>query len=325
MPQINPSEENEKKAEEIIGLPTEEDMATAMEDLMKKRPDWTHEAVREFVGEEARAYRKEYKLLIENQELYEQARTDALTEIPNKRAYNETIEREIGHAERGNPLSVIMIDIDKFKDFNTEFGHKIGDKILIKVAKILEKGLHRKKTDMIARYGGEEFVAILPGANEENVKEIAERLRESIEDETRNMEPKGVTISLGYATYKKNSGQLNSADKLTEAADIALYHAKVNGRNQTAEFKEGMEQPDKEEGLSVETLQIEFDRIEKEFNIKKRNYSRLIAIKPKNDEEAMEINEELGLIAKEAKLIEIRMSDLLAEKVKKLKIIQKSA
>ncbi|RLE20515.1 MAG: hypothetical protein DRJ65_18045 [Acidobacteria bacterium] len=168
-----------------------------------------------------------------NRELQVLARLDGLTGIPNRRSFDLQFDQEVRRANRtAAPLSVLMIDIDHFKDFNDLYGHQSGDSCLQAVAVILQAGL-RRAGDFIARYGGEEFVAILPETNETEMERIAEQLRCSVE-QARFPHPETgaelrVTISIGGSTTLPNSDR--SGSNLVAAADRALYGAKDAGRN----------------------------------------------------------------------------------------------
>lgn len=159
---------------------------------------------------------------------------DALTDIPNRRRFDEALVTEWARAKRdATPLSLIMIDIDHFKQYNDYYGHGAGDNCLQMVAAELAKGVVRPG-DLVARYGGEEFIVILPETDQEAAGQIAERLRERIEKlSIAHIYPKPssiVTISAGVATQTEIPENL-SAQMLHEAADKALYMAKAGGRN----------------------------------------------------------------------------------------------
>jgi diguanylate cyclase (GGDEF)-like protein/PAS domain S-box-containing protein len=180
----------------------------------------------------------EEKLLEANRILHQLSMIDGLTEIANRRSFEENLEREWKRAERrSEALSLIMFDIDFFKLYNDTYGHLGGDFCLKRVASIAQKSLYRKP-DFAARYGGEEFGIILPHTNEQDANLIAERIREAVEAEA--IQHKGskvnsvVTISVGVATMIPYP-QMNK-DKLIINADKALYQAKQEGRNQVRSF-----------------------------------------------------------------------------------------
>ena len=165
-----------------------------------------------------------------------QATRDALTGLPNRRDFNENLERETMRAKRlGKQIGIIMTDVDKFKSFNDTYGHKVGDEVLKMVAKVLE-GSVRSDLDRVARFGGEEFIALITEADEEIVRTTAERIRAAVEAERVDVglpEKLHVTISLGYALYPKDSAAIG---ELVEKADAALYSAKENGRNRVVGY-----------------------------------------------------------------------------------------
>jgi diguanylate cyclase (GGDEF)-like protein len=164
---------------------------------------------------------------------------DGLTGIPNRRHFDEVIEREWKRARRvGSAVSLIMIDVDDFKAFNDAYGHQRGDECLILLAHVLRKSLKRPG-DLAARYGGEEFVVLLPETAAQGAQEIAETIRSSVE--AMKLTPGGlppeavVTISLGVVTRCPTGGLLHGT--IIRAADEALYLAKQEGRNRVVIFE----------------------------------------------------------------------------------------
>lgn len=165
--------------------------------------------------------------------LRELSATDGLTHIANRRAFDEALLREWERALRsGGPLSVIMADIDFFKRYNDQYGHVAGDACLQQVAAALKAGV-RQGGDLVARYGGEEFAVVLPGADEDAARAVAEALRQRVQalalPHDGNPATGVVTISLGVATCAPVRGREPTA--LVEAADRQLYRAKEGGRN----------------------------------------------------------------------------------------------
>lgn len=160
------------------------------------------------------------------------AATDALTGLGNRRAFDETLEREWNRAIRyREPISLALLDIDHFKRFNDHYGHKPGDECLAKVGHLLTETVFRPG-DMIARYGGEEFAIVLPGTTAEGALQVSERVRQIIEHQGwRHIgSPEGcITVSVGVATIEPTPRQAKST--LFEQADAALYKAKAQGRN----------------------------------------------------------------------------------------------
>ncbi|WDP90854.1 MAG: diguanylate cyclase [Desulfobacter sp.] len=169
-----------------------------------------------------------------NEKLRQLSSLDGLTDLPNRRFFDETLVREWQRGRRRKtPLTLIIADIDHFKAYNDAYGHVIGDDCLKKVAAGLDKSILRD-VDAIARYGGEEFAAILPETNKEGGTLIAKRMLETINklNITHEHSPTAahVTISLGLATIIP--GRESNATRLIQSADQALYKAKEAGRNQ---------------------------------------------------------------------------------------------
>lgn len=159
-------------------------------------------------------------------ELQRHIYTDGLTKLSNRRYFDERFAREFVYARQHNrPLSLLVVDIDHFKKFNDQFGHKIGDEVLKTVAHNLAKSC--RKTYFPCRYGGEEFAVIVPDTEIDNAEKLAQRIREAIElDNSLNHL---ITVSIGIACLKDDS--YHSTVALFESADAALYSAKKNGRN----------------------------------------------------------------------------------------------
>lgn len=162
--------------------------------------------------------------------LEELVRIDGLTDVCNRRGFDEALEREWKRCKRvDRPLAIIMIDIDHFKSFNDAFGHAEGDSCLIRVARTISLALNRS-TDLVGRYGGEEFVVLLPETPLAAAGEIAETIRCKVEQlAIPNICPGGhVTISLGVACMLPGD---EDGMGLVRRADQALYQAKAEGRN----------------------------------------------------------------------------------------------
>jgi diguanylate cyclase (GGDEF)-like protein len=164
----------------------------------------------------------------------EQAVTDELTGLSNNRRFRELMSKEADRAERfGHELSLIMLDIDDFKQINDSYGHLQGDKVLRMVGRVLH--LESRGVDEPARYGGEEFAVALPETSLEGALDLAERVRIRIESEqvprAGSASPVKVTASIGAASLP---GSANDAEALIAAADAALYEAKRAGKNRVA-------------------------------------------------------------------------------------------
>lgn len=157
------------------------------------------------------------------------ANTDPLTSILNRRRFFELAEIEFTKASiTFQPLSVIMLDVDDFKKFNDQYGHKIGDDVLVLVADTCKASL--RSDDILGRLGGEEFAVVLPNTRLADAYEVAARLRLAVQSITlANIAPQAVTVSVGVADY---TSSCKSFDVLLERADKAMYSAKNAGRNQ---------------------------------------------------------------------------------------------
>jgi diguanylate cyclase (GGDEF)-like protein len=154
-------------------------------------------------------------LIAENEKL---ARSDALTGLPNRRALDDQLPREMARALRaGSPLCLAIIDIDHFKAYNDTYGHLAGDKVLRDCAAVWDEALRGE--DTILRFGGEEFLVVLPDCGPADATEILERLRAAT--------PEGQTCSAGLAVWMPGE----SVDELVARADKALYEAKESGRD----------------------------------------------------------------------------------------------
>lgn len=166
------------------------------------------------------------------QEQQLQATMDGLTNLPNRLAYDARLEREVARWKRyKNPLSLLVLDVDRFKQINDTYGHKAGDKALKLIAHMLKQAV--RETDYIARYGGEEFVAILADTPNNAAKKVAEKMRSAVEaaDFHHNKLKVDITISVGISSFKES----DTAEKVFLRADKALYHAKSLGRNRCVE------------------------------------------------------------------------------------------
>jgi diguanylate cyclase (GGDEF)-like protein len=164
--------------------------------------------------------------------LSRQAQTDGLTGLANRRLLAERLEDEVLRAARnGTSVSLVMADIDNFKQINDNFGHQTGDEVLRAFAAALDRSV--RETDLAARYGGEEFVVVLPGARLANAVRAAEQMRkaaEALEVPSRHGEIASFTVSFGVAEFPTYA----NAEALVGAADAALYQAKRGGKNRVA-------------------------------------------------------------------------------------------
>jgi diguanylate cyclase (GGDEF)-like protein len=158
--------------------------------------------------------------------------TDYLTGLFSKRYYENHLKRLFRNAKRfGEEFSVIMIDIDYFKQINDQYGHQFGDLVLRGVADVMRQ--HTRSIDKCARYGGDEFIILLPGAKNASVSIIAERIREGVSEmllTSENDQVVPISVSLGYAQWEPDC----SADQLTTRADKAMYVSKNTGKNKVS-------------------------------------------------------------------------------------------
>ncbi|MBZ2169589.1 diguanylate cyclase [Marinobacter sp. F4216] len=183
---------------------------------------------------EERVRERTEELELANERLRTISLTDGLTQLANRRQFDEQLTEEWGRAVRhGQPVSLLLLDVDHFKSINDRYGHPVGDDCLITVAAICASEIKRSG-DLLARYGGEEFSVLLPSTTEEGAVQVAERLREAIEMATvRPLSEDDVVIaltaSLGVATMVPVRDE--SPDELIRRADVALYAAKRDGRN----------------------------------------------------------------------------------------------
>lgn len=163
--------------------------------------------------------------------IQQEAMTDPLTGVKNRKTFDESMERLLERAhENGTPMSLIFGDVDHFKRFNDRWGHQTGDQVLRLVAEMMKANV--KGQDVLARYGGEEFAIILPMTTLENAKLLANRIREAVG--ARALKRRRTNESMGNVTMSMGVATLNSSDcveSLIERADQCLYTAKANGRN----------------------------------------------------------------------------------------------
>jgi diguanylate cyclase len=183
----------------------------------------------------SRLQTREEELLLSNDELRERNRqlieartvaaTDPVTGIPNHRRFQESIRAEIASAERaGSPLSLLMLDIDRFKAINDAFGHLEGDRILRELGLILAK---IDGDDHAFRYGGDEFAVLLPGCTLSEARSIADTVRTNARSIDLG-DGRQVTISLGVSSFPETA---TSPDELIYGADAAMYRAKAGGKD----------------------------------------------------------------------------------------------
>ena len=182
---------------------------------------------------EQRVAERTAELETANAKLDKMARIDGLTKLANRRHFDERLSEALSdHVRSGQPLSLVLVDVDQFKAYNDNYGHVQGDVALQKVANAMSAAVKRP-TDLVARYGGEEMAALLPNTDRDGAVSIAEKMRKQVEALRISHEPsdhKNLTISLGVASMTPQSGQ--RPENLIQLADEALYRAKSGGRNQ---------------------------------------------------------------------------------------------
>jgi diguanylate cyclase (GGDEF)-like protein len=190
------------------------------------------EEVRQRIAELSLAMHLEHEAMVQQQEdLMRRATTDALTGVGNRVAFDARLTLELDRfARSGEPLALMMIDVDRFKSFNDTYGHQAGDAVLRDVAHVLEANI--RKVDYLARYGGEEFTVVAPETSAEMAGMVAERIRRAVEVHTVPWagDRLGVTISVGVEIITETVDGTN-ASNIIRAADERLYAAKRGGRN----------------------------------------------------------------------------------------------
>jgi diguanylate cyclase (GGDEF)-like protein len=182
------------------------------------------------------------QLASENKDLARQAATDGLTGLANRKALAQFLAGALAESQQAaEPVSLLFLDIDKFKSVNDTYGHQIGDEVLERLGKLLRSLI--KSTDLAARYGGEEMAVVLKKCDSQHAIETAERIRAAIQAECFDCDGKSfrVTGSIGVATGAPG-GRFRSCDDLIAAADHAVYSAKKAGRNRVCEYKADSEQ-----------------------------------------------------------------------------------
>jgi diguanylate cyclase (GGDEF)-like protein/PAS domain S-box-containing protein len=198
-----------------------------------RNPDGTVDSLVGFMFDISERKRTEQQLISLQKEMEELSFRDGLTGVANRRRFDAIVELEWGNARRNQqPLSMLMMDIDYFKQYNDRYGHLEGDACLKHVARILNSAATRAR-DLLARFGGEEFVLVLPETDEAAACKLAERCRDLILAERIPHEPSPIgpvlTISLGACTVTPSHG--DELRPFIDAVDKRLYQAKQQGRN----------------------------------------------------------------------------------------------
>ena len=178
-------------------------------------------------------------IALKNADLYEKATVDGLTKVYLRRYFEQQLEAKLEEVrEKNTPLSLLVLDIDKFKHTNDTYGHQAGDVVLKSLGRVLNKCV-RPATDTVARYGGEEFTVILPGADPALAEKVATRIRKAVESERFAIgdgQEIRKTVSIGIATVP--GGEKETKARLIKKADYALYEAKETGRNKVVQWSE---------------------------------------------------------------------------------------
>jgi len=235
--EMNPSSEKFDKTlnEQIDVIKAAENMSVILSakdvvlSLAKKIQTQT-DSMREELKESKRTISKLTQLL---EQAESKAMIDPLTQVFNRGTYNMEIAQMIKEFKRyKNPAALIIIDIDHFKTFNDDYGHKVGDAVLVLVASVIKGAV--RDTDMVFRYGGEEFVVLLDNLDLKNALTVAEKVRTQIESHhlTNKANVLNVTVSIGLSCFKE--GDIETS--IFERADKALYQGKQNGRNRVEQL-----------------------------------------------------------------------------------------
>lgn len=187
------------------------------------------------VRNQLRLYRLNHELITTNAELTRMAMTDPLTGIFNRRHFMNATVNELQRFHRNShPVGMVILDIDNFKHINDEFGHDTGDRVLVHTAATCKTLL--RINDVFGRIGGEEFTVLLPETPLEEASTIAERLRELICNSPLELSSGQLSYTASFGVTKLHTGD-QSSEQALKRADLALYRAKANGRNNVVVFE----------------------------------------------------------------------------------------
>ena len=196
--------------------------------LEARRTEQARDEIRQLTARMQALEEEAEVLRINLEQQREQAYQDALTELPNRLAWDQGITAEFARFQRyGRPLALCLLDIDHFKQINDTYGHKAGDKLLRLVARIAARGI--RESDILARYGGEEFALLMPETELQGAHVVAEKLREAVAQCGAHFNQQQVAVTLSYGLTAFVEG--DTPDAAFERADKALYRAKREGRN----------------------------------------------------------------------------------------------
>jgi diguanylate cyclase len=215
-----------KAAENMSDILSAKDVVLGQAKKIQSQTD----AMREDLEESKRTTSKLTQLL---EQVESKAMIDPLTQVFNRGTYNMEVAQMIKEFKRyKNPAALIIIDIDHFKLFNDDYGHKAGDAVLALVASVIKGAV--RNTDMVFRYGGEEFVVLLDKIDLKNALTVAEKVRAQIESHplTNNSTVLNITVSIGLSCFKEGDTETS----IFERADKALYQGKQNGRNRVEQL-----------------------------------------------------------------------------------------
>ena len=219
-------------------IPSSEDLLTEANDQLLQRTLSQHEAQQESATRQ-RTYQKNVRQLEEqNRKLRSQALTDPLTQCYNRAYFDSVFDQEASRCVRtGNPIAVMFLDVDHFKNVNDRYGHSFGDDVLRGIAGSIRESI--REEDTLARYGGEEFVILMDRPSIDALHVISERVRSTVESTSFIFEKEQVPVTISIGCSMGSIERAADSEILLSAADTAMYQAKKQGRNQVCiEFRD---------------------------------------------------------------------------------------